>query len=49
MMHYAIHHAKRFDAPLLRRIRQHHLAHHFRDTRRGFGVSSPFWDRVFRS
>jgi sterol desaturase/sphingolipid hydroxylase (fatty acid hydroxylase superfamily) len=49
MMHYAIHHAKRFDAPLLRRIRQHHLAHHFRDTRRGFGVSSPFWDRVFGS
>jgi sterol desaturase/sphingolipid hydroxylase (fatty acid hydroxylase superfamily) len=48
MMHYAIHHAQE-PVPLLRRIRAHHLAHHFRDTRRGFGVSSPFWDWVFRS
>lgn len=49
MMHYAIHHAKGFDSPLLSKIRRHHLAHHFRDTRRGFGVSSPFWDAVFRT
>lgn len=49
MMHYAIHHAKGFQAPVLSRIRSHHLAHHFRDTRRGFGVSSPLWDLVFRT
>lgn len=49
MMHYAIHHAQGFKAPLLRKIRNHHLAHHFRDTRLGFGVSSPFWDSVFRT
>ena len=49
MMHYAIHHAGGFEGRLLRAIRQHHLAHHFRDTRRGFGVSTPLWDRVFRS
>ena len=49
MMHYAIHHAKGFRSPLLSRIRSHHLAHHFRDTRRGFGVSSPMWDFVFRT
>lgn len=49
MMHYAIHHAKKFDSPLLSKIRRHHLAHHFRDTRRGFGVSSPFWDAIFRT
>ncbi len=49
MMHYAIHHAKGFKSPLLSKIRSHHLAHHFRDTRRGFGVSSPFWDFVFHS
>jgi sterol desaturase/sphingolipid hydroxylase (fatty acid hydroxylase superfamily) len=49
MMHYAIHHAQGFKTPLLRQIRNHHLAHHFRDTRRGFGVSSPFWDAVFRT
>jgi len=49
MMHYAIHHAKRFDQPFLQEIRRHHLAHHFRDTRKGFGVSSPLWDAVFRT
>jgi sterol desaturase/sphingolipid hydroxylase (fatty acid hydroxylase superfamily) len=49
MMHYAIHHAKGFKTPLLSKIRNHHLAHHFRDTRRGYGVSSPFWDAVFRT
>ena len=49
MMHYAIHHAKGFQSPILSRFRSHHLAHHFRDTRRGFGVSSPFWDAVFRT
>jgi len=49
MMHYAIHHARGFKSPLLSRFRSHHLAHHFRDTRRGFGVSSPLWDAVFRT
>lgn len=49
MMHYAIHHAQKARSVLFRRIRQHHLAHHFRDTRRGFGVSSPLWDAVFRT
>jgi len=49
MMHYAIHHAKGFKSPVLSKFRSHHLAHHFRDTRRGFGVSSPFWDAVFRT
>ena len=49
MMHYAIHHAKGFKSPLLSKIRSNHLAHHFRDTRRGYGVSSPFWDLIFRT
>lgn len=49
MMHYAIHHAENVRNPLFRRIRRHHLAHHFRDTRAGFGVSTPFWDSVFGS
>ena len=49
MMHYAIHHATGFKSPVLRRLRAHHLAHHFRDTRKGFGVSSPLWDLVFRT
>ncbi len=49
MTHYAIHHAENVRNPLFRRIRRHHLAHHFRDTRAGYGVSSPLWDSVFRT
>jgi 4-hydroxysphinganine ceramide fatty acyl 2-hydroxylase len=49
MMHYAIHHVQNSKIALFRKIRRHHMAHHFRDTRLGFGVSSYFWDRVFRT
>ena len=47
MMHYAVHHVRKPRSRLFRMIRRHHLAHHFKDTRLGFGVSSCFWDRVF--
>ena len=49
MMHYAVHHVQNSKSALFRKIRRHHMAHHFRDTREGFGVSSYFWDRVFRT
>jgi sterol desaturase/sphingolipid hydroxylase (fatty acid hydroxylase superfamily) len=49
MMHYAIHHVQNSKIALFRKIRRHHMAHHFRDTRLGFGVSSYFWDRVFQT
>jgi sterol desaturase/sphingolipid hydroxylase (fatty acid hydroxylase superfamily) len=49
MMHYAVHHVQNSKFALFRKIRRHHMAHHFRDTRLGFGVSSYFWDRVFRT
>ena len=25
------------------------MRHHFQDDERGFGVSAPYWDRVFRT
>lgn len=44
--HYHLHHhTPRTD--LGRRLREQHLRHHFQDHTRGFGVSSPFWDRIF--
>jgi sterol desaturase/sphingolipid hydroxylase (fatty acid hydroxylase superfamily) len=49
MMHYAVHHVQNSRSALFRKIRRHHMAHHFRDTRQGFGVSSYFWDRVFKT
>ncbi|GAA3654561.1 sterol desaturase family protein [Streptomyces chitinivorans] len=30
-----------------RRLRRHHLRHHFQDDSRGFGVSCPYWDHAF--
>jgi 4-hydroxysphinganine ceramide fatty acyl 2-hydroxylase len=47
MIHYAVHHVQNSNFALFRKIRRHHMAHHYRDTRKGFGVSSHFWDRVF--
>lgn len=47
MTHYSIHHFKPPNAPFFRRLWKSHLDHHFKDSNRGYGVSSPFWDRVF--
>jgi sterol desaturase/sphingolipid hydroxylase (fatty acid hydroxylase superfamily) len=49
MIHYAVHHVQKSNFALFRKIRRHHMAHHYRDTRQGFGVSSYFWDWVFRT
>ena len=29
------------------RLRELHMRHHFQDDESGFGVSAPYWDRVF--
>jgi len=47
-IHYAIHHFP-MKAGLLNRLKQHHLRHHYHDDHSGYGVSSPFWDYVFRT
>jgi sterol desaturase/sphingolipid hydroxylase (fatty acid hydroxylase superfamily) len=46
MIHYYVHHF----APKNRIgkfLRRYHLAHHFKESDNGFGVSSPVWDYVF--
>lgn len=47
VIHYSIHRWPRFW--LLRGIARHHLAHHYQDPTRCFGVTSPLWDVVFRT
>ena len=47
MMHYSIHHFRHPEIKWLKSLWKSHLDHHFRDSTRGFGVSSPFWDHVF--
>lgn len=48
LTHFYIHHARPRSAAG-RRLRKHHLRHHFQDDTTAFGVSVPFWDRVFRT
>lgn len=46
--HYYVHHfAPKSD--LGKKIREHHMRHHFQDHHYGYGVSTPFWDHVFRT
>jgi sterol desaturase/sphingolipid hydroxylase (fatty acid hydroxylase superfamily) len=47
-IHYAIHHFP-MKGTVWHRLKQHHLRHHYQDDRAGYGVSSPFWDYIFRT
>jgi dihydroceramide fatty acyl 2-hydroxylase len=46
MTHYYLHH-HRPNSALGRRLRELHMRHHFQDDTTWFGVSAPWWDRVF--
>lgn len=48
MFHYATHHAN-IKAQWFRKLKKHHMDHHYKDDEHGFGVSSTFWDIIFRS
>jgi sterol desaturase/sphingolipid hydroxylase (fatty acid hydroxylase superfamily) len=47
-VHFALHHG-RPKSRVGRRMRELHMRHHFQDDERGFGVSAPWWDVVFRT
>jgi sterol desaturase/sphingolipid hydroxylase (fatty acid hydroxylase superfamily) len=46
--HYAIHHFNMRNKFWLA-IKNHHMLHHFQDEYKGYGVSTPFWDIIFRT
>jgi len=46
--HYTIHHFN-FKGNIWKKIKQHHMLHHYQDPDKGYGVSSPLWDKIFRS
>src|SRR5690349_16436755 len=45
-VHYALHHHVP-KSRLGKKLRELHMRHHFQDDERGFGISAPYWDRVF--
>lgn len=48
MTHFALHH-RRPRNRVGRLLHELHMRHHFEDDTRGFGVSAPWWDVVFRT
>jgi sterol desaturase/sphingolipid hydroxylase (fatty acid hydroxylase superfamily) len=47
-IHYALHHHTP-STRLGKRLRELHMRHHFQDDDKGFGISAPYWDVVFRT
>ena len=45
-IHYALHHHTP-TTRLGKRLRELHMRHHFEDDTVGYGISAPYWDRVF--
>ncbi len=45
LMHYALHHSN-FKSTFFKKLKQHHMTHHYNDSTRGFGVSSNLWDKI---
>lgn len=48
MTHYALHHTN-FKSKFWLDLKRHHMHHHYLEPDRGFGVSTVFWDKVFRT
>jgi len=47
-VHYSVH-AFKVPNNFLKVLWQHHSIHHYRESDRAFGVSSPLWDHIFRT
>src|SRR5918912_544506 len=48
MIHYHVHHHVP-KTRVGRVLRELHMRHHFQDDEKGFGISAPYWDWVFRT
>jgi len=46
--HYAIHHIN-FKNKFWLQLKKHHMFHHYKDSKNGFGVTSNLWDKIFRT
>jgi 4-hydroxysphinganine ceramide fatty acyl 2-hydroxylase len=48
LSHYAMHHFN-LKSKFWLELKHHHMIHHYKDDHNGFGVSSKFWDLIFRT
>lgn len=50
LTHYSTHHCTNIEQyKILNFLKTYHMRHHFKSPNRGFGVSTPLWDYVFRT
>jgi len=45
MTHYAVHHFN-MHSKIWLALKNHHMKHHYQDPQKGYGVSSPVWDKI---
>ena len=45
MLHYAMHHYN-FKSGIMKKVKQHHMVHHYDEPTKGYGVSSSLWDII---
>ena len=48
MLHFAMHHYN-FKSGIMKKIKQHHMLHHYHDSSKGYGVSSALWDDILQT
>ncbi len=48
LMHYYLHHAV-VSTSYMKELKKYHMDHHFKSSKVGFGVTSKFWDLVWKS
>ena len=48
MTHYAVHHFN-LKSKFWMELKHHHMLHHYQDAHNGYGVSSKFWDLIFKT
>ncbi|NXC41250.1 FA2H hydroxylase, partial [Penelope pileata] len=49
MMHYYLHYGSPREGTYLYGLKAYHVKHHFEHQKSGFGISTRFWDRPFRT
>lgn len=42
-------HKMKMESTFVKQLKQHHMHHHFLDQEKNFGVTSPFWDIIFKT
>ena len=48
LSHYAIHHGN-FKSAFWKKLKHHHMTHHYSNPDKGYGVSSALWDKILQT